>query len=75
MLIRKWMLEAGQASLPTPSDFLALGFPAAIAIGSLKVRIVCDQCVLGVNGEVERMVDVSLQNRLVKPVSNHKTTP
>ena len=61
-MIRKWMLEAGQASVPTTptTDFWA--FPAAIAIGSLKVRIVCDQCVFGVNGEVERMVGVSLQN-------------
>ena len=77
MLIRKWMLEAGQAFVPTTptTGFSALGFPAAIAIGSLKVRIVCDQCVFGVNGEVERMVGVSLQNRRVKPVSNHKTTP
>lgn len=44
-------------------------------IGSLKVRMVCDQWVGGVYGDVDKTVGVCLQNLVVKPVSNHRTTP
>lgn len=71
MLIRNWILAAG-----TPADLSSAGSSAdAIAIGCRKVRIVCDQCVLGVLGDVDNTAGVSLQNLLVKPVSNHNTTP
>ena len=75
MLIRKRIFEAGQASVPTVADPSAVNLLDAIAIGSRKVRIVCDQWVLGVYGDVDRTVDISLQNLLVNPVSNHNTIP
>ena len=61
--------------MPTAVDLSAQGFPGAIAIGSLKVKIVWDQCVFGVYGDVDKTDGVSLQNLGVKPVSNHNTTP
>lgn len=75
MLIRRIIFEAGQASVPTAADPSAVNLLDATDIGSRKVRIVCDQWVLGVYGDVDRTVGISLQNRLVNPVSNHKTTP
>jgi hypothetical protein len=39
------------------------------------VKIVWDQCVFGVYGDVDKTDGVSLQNLGVKPVSNHNTTP
>lgn len=75
MLMRSWIIEAGQASVPTAVDLSALNFSDAIAMGSWNVKIVCDQCVFGVDGDVDKIVGISLQNLLVKPVSNHKTTP
>lgn len=75
MLRRKWTLTAGEAKLPTAADLLVADLLDVIAIGSLKVNMVWDQWVLGVYGDVDRTAGDSLQNLLVKPVSNHKTTP
>lgn len=56
-------------------DLSLLNFSDAIAIGSRNVKIVCDQCVFGVAGDVDKLAGISLQNLVEKPVSNHKTTP
>ena len=67
-------LSGRQASVLIAANVSLLDFVDAMAIGSWNVRIVCEQCVLGVYRDVDNTTGISLQNLLVKPVPNRKTT-
>lgn len=78
MLSRPFNASAGKLSEPifSMSAFLEKSISESVkAIGSRKVRRVCDQWVLGLCGEVDKSTGCSLQNRSVNPVSNHTTSP
>lgn len=68
MLMRDLIAAAGHSAEPTDADEPTTDFSFVIAMGSSKVKIVCDQWVGVEKGEVERTTGLSLQNLLVKPV-------